>query len=253
MDNITGNGATGYNPATGEITIDVPVSHVAEPGAIDTTLYSVTASSITAPAPLETPPPDPLQGIGGQLFNLFDPAPAYDVVPGTADLAVAKLATPNPVAPNAPLTYSVTVTNKGSDFAQGVSVTDSLPAGQAFVSATASQGSCSGAGTVTCALGTMAPASVATVTIVVKPSATGPYTNTASVTSTTTDPTQSNNSASASGNVGTPTASPGIPCPGDGARQHGRRKRALAGHHEQRLPLRVVAGPRRVRRDPRTG
>jgi hypothetical protein len=81
VNNITTSGATGYDPSTGTITIDVPVADVAESGAIDDHLYSVTSSAMTVPSPAENPPPDPILGSGGQLFNLFDSAAGYDYVP----------------------------------------------------------------------------------------------------------------------------------------------------------------------------
>jgi uncharacterized repeat protein (TIGR01451 family) len=118
-----------------------------------------------------------------------------------ADLGVSMTAAPNPVAAGSNLTYSITVTNNGPDSAQGVAVTDALPAGVTFVSATASTGSCSGTTTVSCNLGTFANAATATITIVVTPTAAGTLTNTANVTSTTPDPVTANNSATTSTTV----------------------------------------------------
>ena len=64
------------------------------------------------------------------------------------------------------VTYTVTVTNNGPLSATGVILSDPLPAGMTFISATPSQGSCTGTTIVTCALGVMANAGSATVTIV---------------------------------------------------------------------------------------
>jgi len=58
---------TGRN---GTITIDVPLSNVNEPGAIDNRLHEVTASTMTLQQPANTVPP--VSGIGGSLFNLID-------------------------------------------------------------------------------------------------------------------------------------------------------------------------------------
>ena len=59
-------------------------------------------------------------------------------------------------------------------FATGVQVTDTLPSGVTYVSATPSQGTCSEtSGTVTCPLGTIASGQGATVDITVHP--TGSY------------------------------------------------------------------------------
>ena len=62
--------------APGTITINVPIKDVSEPGAINQTLYSVTASTMTLPQPANSVPSS--GGIGGSFFNLIDVAPAYD-------------------------------------------------------------------------------------------------------------------------------------------------------------------------------
>ena len=64
------------------------------------------------------------------------------------------------------VTYTVTVSNNGPDTAEAVSVTDTLPSGVTFVSATPTQGSCSEAGgVVTCNLGSVANAANMPITI----------------------------------------------------------------------------------------
>ena len=63
----------------GTITIDVPLSNVNEPGAIDTLLHEVTASTMTLQQPANTVPP--ISGIGGSLFNLIDVAQGYTFTP----------------------------------------------------------------------------------------------------------------------------------------------------------------------------
>jgi hypothetical protein len=71
-----------YTPtAPGTITITVPAADVNEPGAIDPTLYQVTASTHTMSGSASNPPS--LGGIGGNLFNLIDVAPGYNFVPGS--------------------------------------------------------------------------------------------------------------------------------------------------------------------------
>jgi hypothetical protein len=67
---------TGRN---GTITIDVPLSNVNEPGAIDNRLHEVTASTMTLQQPANTVPP--VAGIGGSLFNLIDVAQGYTFDP----------------------------------------------------------------------------------------------------------------------------------------------------------------------------
>jgi hypothetical protein len=87
LTQLTGTAACSYTVAApGVITIVVPKSDVSEPGALDANLYSVTASTQTLPSGnAETPSPvvqGVNTGIGGQLFNLIDVAPAYDFNPG---------------------------------------------------------------------------------------------------------------------------------------------------------------------------
>ena len=86
------------------------------------------------------------------------------------DVALQSLvASPSPVKAHGRLTYDATVANAGAADATGVVLTDTLPAGEKFKSATASEGLCSHAGsTVTCHLGQVAAATSSTVAIVVK-------------------------------------------------------------------------------------
>jgi uncharacterized repeat protein (TIGR01451 family) len=127
------------------------------------------------------------------------------VLRSPADLMLAMTA-PGSVKVGSDLTYSLTVTNNGPSAASGVQVTDVLPAGLSFVSATASQGTCTGTSTVVADLGGLASGATATVTIKVYPTAEGTYVNPASVTSSsaTTDPNLTNNSASVTTYVGNP-------------------------------------------------
>jgi uncharacterized repeat protein (TIGR01451 family) len=113
-----------------------------------------------------------------------------------ADLGVTLQATPTPVFIYSPLSYQIQIKNYGLAAANGVTLTDPLPTTLTFVSATPSQGSCSGALNVTCNLGVLAAGATATVTIAVTtPANNAPLTNTATVTTTSTDPVSSNNSA----------------------------------------------------------
>src|SRR5262249_46857892 len=82
------------------------------------------------------------------------------------------------------LTYTLDVENQGAT-ATGVVLTDTLPAGVTFVSA--SGGGTLAGNTVTFDLGTMIADASRTVTIEVIPTAPGTYTNTAQVTSQTFD------------------------------------------------------------------
>ena len=130
-----------------------------------------------------------------------------DVInPPPADLQLTKTASPAPVVAGDPLTYELTVTNLGPGPATLVELTDTLPAGVTYQSATPSGGSCSQAGgVVTCDFGTIANGASDNVTIVVTaPATAGVITNTASVTTGRIDPNSANDSASADTTVTIP-------------------------------------------------
>jgi hypothetical protein len=80
---ITAPGACAVVPgANGTITIDVPSSAVSlDPGVapFSAKLFSVTASTMTLPAPANSVPS--LGGVGGVPFDVIDVAPAYDASP----------------------------------------------------------------------------------------------------------------------------------------------------------------------------
>jgi uncharacterized repeat protein (TIGR01451 family) len=112
-----------------------------------------------------------------------------------ADLSVSKSDAADPVAQGDNITYTVTVTNGGPDTAENVVLTDDLPDGVTFVSATPDQGSCGEMGdVVTCDLGDLANGADAEVTIVVNAPTAGTLTNSASVSSDTADPNSGNDS-----------------------------------------------------------
>src|SRR5262249_38615838 len=113
----------------------------------------------------------------------------------TADLSITKTA-PTSVTTGQQFTYTLSVSNGGPNDAIGVTVTDTLPTGVTFVSA--SSGCTNASGTVTCAVGNLAKGANAPATIVVTaPSTAGTITNTAAVAGQPTDPNTANNTASA--------------------------------------------------------
>ena len=113
--------------------------------------------------------------------------------PPSADLSILKSDSLDPVAVSTPLTYTLSVSNAGPNAAAVVVVTDTLPVGVSFQSADA--GCTNTSGTVTCNIGALANGATITRQIVVTaPSASSSLTNTASVTSSTADPSIGNNS-----------------------------------------------------------
>ncbi|HET6771320.1 MAG TPA: calcium-binding protein [Actinomycetota bacterium] len=116
---------------------------------------------------------------------------------GFADLSLAKAGPSGRVPTGRNMTYMLTVANHGPDDASDVTVLDQLPPSVSFVSAAPSQGSCGeSAGSVTCALGSLAYGATATVDIVVRPTTAGTITNIASVSAFEVDPNTTNNTDS---------------------------------------------------------
>jgi len=128
----------------------------------------------------------------------------------SADLALTKTASPSPGQAGISLSYRLTVTNNGPATATNVRIIDTLPAGVAFISATATQGSCNGSGPVDCNLGNLAAGSSAIVTIVITPSNPGQIVNSATVSADETDFDTSNNSASVTTLIQPAAATPTI-------------------------------------------
>lgn len=128
---------------------------------------------------------------------------AVTVVPA-ADLAITKSASPaGSVNAGQNVTYTLQVSNLGPSTATAVTVTDPLPAGATFVSASGTGWSCSqAAGTVTCTMPSLAVGVASPITIVVTaPNTAATLNNTATVSSTTADPVPGNNSSTSSNAV----------------------------------------------------
>jgi uncharacterized repeat protein (TIGR01451 family) len=115
----------------------------------------------------------------------------------SADLSIVKSESADPVVAGDTLTYTLSVHNGGPLNATGVTVSDVLPAGLTYQSATSSQGSCSEAGgTISCDLGNLDNGADATVEIAARADSAGSITNTASVRGDQGDSQSSNNSDS---------------------------------------------------------
>jgi uncharacterized repeat protein (TIGR01451 family) len=119
------------------------------------------------------------------------------VAPPPADLGLTK--TVSNATPNVgnTITFTVTLQNSGPNSATNVAVTDLLPAGLAFVSATPSQGTYS-SGTGLWTVGTVTTATPQTLAIQATVASPAARTNTATISaSDMTDPNTANNTASA--------------------------------------------------------
>jgi uncharacterized repeat protein (TIGR01451 family) len=113
-----------------------------------------------------------------------------------ADLAISKTDAPDPAPTDGSLVYTLVVTNNGPGTATGVTVLDTLPAGVTFVSATPSQGSCSGTSIVNCNLGAISASGTASVEILVTTGGAGSLTNRAHVSGGEPDLVTANNTDS---------------------------------------------------------
>jgi uncharacterized repeat protein (TIGR01451 family) len=177
----------------------------ADPGATanDACAGSV-AVTTSGTVDLTTPGPYTLTYNATDGSNAATPVTRTVTVVPVAELSVTARADLNPVATGSNLTYTIAVQNAGPQPAQGVVLTDPVPAGASFVSATPSpsvgilttpRGNGS---TVTWNIGTLAGGQSVTLTLVVKVSARAGalLSNTATVSSSSPeDPTPGNDSA----------------------------------------------------------
>lgn len=117
--------------------------------------------------------------------------------PSNSELSITKSDSVDPIDVGDSITYSIAMTNDGPEAAKSVVVTDNLPAGIVFVSATPDQGNCShDSGTITCDLGDVADDTTVNISIVGTSNAVGTLTNTVSVAGNVNDSDSSNDSDS---------------------------------------------------------
>jgi uncharacterized repeat protein (TIGR01451 family) len=128
-------------------------------------------------------------------IGINPPAPATVQFAENADLQIEKTAAPDPATPGTDETFTLKVTNHGPNAAANVIVSDPLPAGLTFVSASPGCSQSSGEPLVRCTLPSLAVHESASFTIVahIPDTATEGIVNTATVTSSTPDPDLSNN------------------------------------------------------------
>ncbi len=176
-----------YNHTTG----DWSVGSVASSGTATLTVHATVAGSAAMTNTASVKAVDE-----PQVGTANDTASAT-VTPPHADLAVTKtVAAARPNVGDGD-TFTVTVTNHGPDTATNVALSDVLPAGITFVSASASQGAfVSGTGVWT--VGSLGVDDTETLTVQVSVAAAGDYTNTATIShSDQFDPAGANDSAAA--------------------------------------------------------
>jgi len=176
-----------YTPATGFWTVGTVTTGVPQTLAITATVVSPAPRTNTATI---------------SASDQFDPntanntASATETPPG-ADLAVAKTVSNATPTVGSTITFTITLTNAGPATATGVTVTDLLPAGLTFVSATPSQGSYTSA-TGVWSVGTITTAVPQTLAIVATVTGSSAMSNTGTISASDQfDPNTANNTASA--------------------------------------------------------
>ncbi len=194
--NVVFSKATVANGETAVFTIVVKVNASTANGS--TITNTVTTSATTA----DTTPGN-------------DSATATTTVQTSADLAVTKTDSPDPVVAGNNITYTINFTNNGPSDAQTVTVTDAVPANTTFVSATVTTGSgwsssapgVGGTGNVVFSKSTVSAGETAVFTMVVKVNTSAAngatITNSATAASATSDPTPGNNTGTATTTVQT--------------------------------------------------
>lgn len=129
----------------------------------------------------------------------------------TVDMAVGGSVSPAFMNLSSNVTFTLNVTNLGPNSASSVVITDAIPAGFTFTSATVSQGTWSNNGNLfNASLGAIANQGVATVTIQATASAAGSWTNSASVSSGGSEANSANNTTAMAAAVNFPPTISGL-------------------------------------------
>jgi uncharacterized repeat protein (TIGR01451 family) len=127
-----------------------------------------------------------------------DDSSASTCVQALVDLSITKSGSPvTQILGAGNITWTMVVTNNGPDADTNVQITDPMPAGNTFVSATSTQGTCTGGAILTCNIGTMAAGAQVTITLVTTPSTVGAQTNTVTAVGARPETNTANNTATA--------------------------------------------------------
>ncbi|RDZ29314.1 CARDB domain-containing protein [Lysobacter silvisoli] len=189
---VSDNGAGAYVPGTGAWTIGNLANGASASLQITATVNATGGYANTATVSSTSNDPTP-----GNNTSTSTPAPV-----ASSDLAIVKTASSNTPTVGTNVTFTLTVTNNGPSAATGVSVADLLPNGYTYVSDNGAGAYVPGTGAWT--IGNLANGASASLQITATVNATGTYANTATVSSTTNDPTPGNNTSTS---TPTPVAS----------------------------------------------
>lgn len=125
---------------------------------------------------------------GGWVLSLISATP----VPKACDLSLTVSGSPNPVSVSNNVTYTITVTNHGPSSASGIVISNAMPSGATFVSASGSY--TTNAGGVVFDIGALAKDASSTVTLVLRLNSTGSAVNSTIASAVEADPNSGNNS-----------------------------------------------------------
>jgi uncharacterized repeat protein (TIGR01451 family) len=142
-----------------------------------------------------------------------DESSATICVQAMVDLSITKSGSPaSQTLGDGNITWTMVVTNNGPSSDTGVKITDPMPTGNTFVSATITKGSCTGGAILNCTIGDMAAGESVTITLVTTPSTVGQQTNTVNVVGDRPETNTANNTATATVQTHQITPPPVKPC-----------------------------------------
>jgi uncharacterized repeat protein (TIGR01451 family) len=121
--------------------------------------------------------------------------------PPTVDVTVTLSDSPDPATVRQNIVYTAVVSNPGTAPATGVTYTQAVPTGTAFVSVSSTQGTCTGRRSVTCTIGELPAGASAVVTFTVRAKSATTVSATGIVATTSIETSTTNNTAVASTTV----------------------------------------------------
>jgi uncharacterized repeat protein (TIGR01451 family) len=200
-------------PATGSFTSPVWTVPSLAAGASTTLTVNLTVDATASPGTDVISNTATITGSTEGRINTGDEsATVATSIAASADISTTKTDSPDPANAGASLTYTITIGNAGPSAAANTAWSDTLPAGTTFVSLTSPGGwSCTtpavgAGGTVNCSIATLAPGNaVFTLVVAIDPGiAAGTIiANTATASTTTSDPASGNDSATSTTTVNT--------------------------------------------------
>ena len=183
--------SAGCNESAGVVTCNIANLAIGSSSKVDVVIKPTTPGTITNKASVSADEFDDTEANNS--------ASEDTIVNAVADLSITQTDEPDPVYSGSNVTYTLKVTNNGINTASNIKITDTLPAGVTFVSA--SSGCSESVGVVTCNVTNLAKDASTSVNVVVKTGVPGTITNKATVSATEYDPNTDNNSSEQSTEV----------------------------------------------------